>query len=341
MQLEFEQRCLKAIEEAFHQAQEKYFSKSPMKEMFQYHYSSGGKRLRPLLACLAADTYAKVKGKKAEEIFQKCIPFALAVELIHNATLIHDDIQDGDSVRRGLPTLWKKYSLAQAINCGDAWFFAPLLLIHEIPVDSETKLHLLKILQEKTLAVIEGQSLEFEMKDRFAAGKEISISQYLQMVEGKTSALFSMPLLGGATIAGATELEKKALEQSALHLGHAFQIQDDLLDLWGEKGRGQRGSDIAEGKLSYPLVLLLSQLGKNSAQREKVMKIVQKSREETTQEEIDFVIETMEKEKVRDRAIRDFHQHIKDAQTSSLWKDVLEYLSNWLTNKVTTFKGLQ
>lgn len=341
MQLDFEQKCLNAVDQAFLQVQEKYFSKSPMKEMFQYHYYSGGKRLRPLLACLAAESYAKVKGKKVEEIFQKCVPFALAVELIHNATLIHDDIQDGDTVRRGLPTLWKKYSLAQAINCGDAWFFSPLLLVHEIPVDNETKLMLLKVLQEKTLAVIEGQSLEFEMKDRFSAGKEISVSQYLQMVEGKTSALFSMPLVGGATIAGATDLEKRALEQSALHLGHAFQIQDDLLDLWGEKGRGQRGSDVAEGKLSYPLVLLLSQLPKNGSQREKVMKIVQKSREETSQEEIDFVIDLMEKEKIRDRAIKDFHQHVKDAQTSSLWNDVLEYLSNWLTKKVSSFTGQQ
>jgi geranylgeranyl pyrophosphate synthase len=337
MQIEFEQKCIAALEGAFAHCQEKYFAASPMKEMFQYHFSSGGKRLRPLLAFLAADTYAKTKGKRAEEIFDLCLPYALAVELVHNATLIHDDIQDGDTVRRGVPTLWKKYSSAQAINCGDAWFFSPLLLIHEIPVAAEVKLELLKILQEKTLAVIEGQSQEFVLKDRFLGGQEISVAQYLRMVEGKTSALFSMPLIGGATIAGASALEKRALDQSAMHLGHAFQIQDDLLDLWGNKGRDQVGSDIAEGKLSYPLVLLLQHLPRGGETKERVEKIVRKSREETSQEEIDFVIQVMEKEGIRDRAIKDFHQHIKDARSSSLWLDVLDYLSGWLTKKVESF----
>jgi geranylgeranyl pyrophosphate synthase len=333
----FEKKCLAALTDQFSKSQELYFSKSPMKEMFAYHFSSGGKRLRPILAFLAADAYASRKGLDKDHLFQLCAPFALAVELIHNATLIHDDIQDGDIVRRGQPTLWKKYSVAQAINCGDAWFFSPLLMVQEIQVSETVKLALQKLLQQKTLAVIEGQSQEFSLKDKFQNGSDVSISQYLQMVEGKTSALFSMPLLGGATIAGASELEKRALEQSALHLGHAFQIQDDLLDLWGDKGREQVGSDIAEGKLSYPLVLLFSSLAKGNSERLKLEQIVRAPREETSQDQIHFVISLMEKNGIKERALKDFHQHLKDAKSSSLWIEVLEYLSGWLEKKVQSF----
>jgi geranylgeranyl diphosphate synthase, type I len=333
----FEKKCLDALEDQFLKSQEKNFAKSPMKEMFAYHFSSGGKRIRPLLAFLATEAYANKKGLDKNHLFQLCIPFALAVELIHNATLIHDDIQDGDIVRRGHPTLWKKFSLAQAINCGDAWFFSPMLLVQEMLVPDAVKLALLKILQQKTLAVIEGQSQEFFLKDKFQKGSDISVSQYLQMVEGKTSALFSMPLLGGAVIAGASELEMRALEQSALHLGHAFQIQDDLLDLWGDKGREQVGSDIAEGKLSYPLVLLFSCLAKGNSDRAKVESIIRASREETSAEQIQFVISLMEKNGIKERALKDFEQHLKDAKSSSLWIEVLDYLSSWLEKKVQSF----
>jgi geranylgeranyl pyrophosphate synthase len=304
--------------------------------MLDYHFASGGKRLRPLLTFGAALAYARGKGKEEAPLFEACLPYALAVEITHNATLIHDDIQDGDRVRRGEETLWVKYSLAQAINCGDAWFFVPQLLVQEADYAPELKLSLLELLQRKTLAVIEGQSQEFALKERFAAGDEVSVSQYLQMVEGKTSALFSMPLLGGARIAGAGALEQTALEQSALHLGHAFQIQDDLLDLWGDKGRGERGSDLKEGKLSYPLVLLLQRLGR-SAQRKKVEAIVNAPRENTSREDVDFVIGLMEKEGVKEEARKHFTRHLQEARTASFWEEVTEFLAGWLEEKVESF----
>ena len=115
------------LDAAFADCQEKYFRGSPMREMLEYHYRSGGKRLRPTLVLGAALAYARRKGGDTEQLTCSAIPYALAVELLHNATLIHDDIQDGDVSRRGHPTLWKKYSEAQAINCGDAWFFVPQL----------------------------------------------------------------------------------------------------------------------------------------------------------------------------------------------------------------------
>ena len=166
---------------------------------------------------------------------------------------------------------------------------------------------------------------------------EISIHHYLAMVEGKTSALFSVPLVGGALVAGAGPLERKALEQSAMRLGRAFQIQDDLLDLWGSKGRDQAGSDIAEGKLSYPLVLLLQQMPRGSKDRIRVEQIVRSPRQETSQEDVDWVISLMERENIKERAKQDFYRHIQEARTDSLWDEVIQYLAGWLEERVRSF----
>ena len=218
-----------------------------------------------------------------------------------------------------------------------AWFFVPQLIIQSAAYSPETKLALLDLVQSRILAVIEGQSQEFALKERFGGGEEISVQQYLLMVEGKTSALFSVPLVGGAIVAGAGALERRALEQSAVHLGRAFQIQDDLLDLWGNKGRDAVGSDIAEGKLSYPLVLLLSKLPRGSQERMRAEEIVRAPREETTQEMIQWVVSLMERNEIKEQSKLDFQRHLKEARTASLWEEVITYLSGWLEEKVAGF----
>lgn len=332
-----QQDSLGPLEQAFREAQLRYVEKSPMREMLDYHFSSGGKRLRPLLAIGAALAYARKKGGDEAAVRRNVMPYALAVELVHNATLIHDDLQDGDKTRRGQPTIWVKYGPAQAINCGDAWFHVPQLLVLDSDYAPGLKLELLGLLQRKTLAVIDGQAQEFALKERFHKGEEISIHQYLLMVEGKTSALFSMPLLGGALVAGAGALERKALEQSSLHLGHAFQIQDDLLDLWGDKGRGQAGCDIAEGKLSYPFVLLLAKLGRGTENRKRAEAILRAPRENTPQSDIDWVISLMEKEGIKDQALADFKKHLKEARLAQFWDEVLGGLADWLESSVARF----
>jgi geranylgeranyl pyrophosphate synthase len=138
-------------------------------------------------------------------------------------------------------------------------------------------------------------------------------------------------------IAGASVLERKALEQSATSLGRAFQIQDDLLDLWGSKGREQVGSDIAEGKLSYPLVLLLNKLHRGSQDRSKAEAIVRAPREETTNDQIAWLISLMEREGIKEKAKQDFRHHLKEARTGSLWTEVIDYLAGWLEEKVAGF----
>lgn len=321
---------LRLLAEGFANAQARFFSGSPMRSMLEFHFSSGGKRLRPLLVGATAHAYARRQGTGVDGLLERCAPYALAVELIHNATLIHDDLQDGDRTRRGEPTLWAKYSAAQAINCGDAWFFVPQLLIQEAGYSPELTLRLLDLIQRQTLAVIDGQSQEFALKERFAGGAEISVPDYLRMVEGKTSALFSMPMLGGAAIAGVGGSEREALGRTALHLGQAFQIQDDLLDLWGEKGRGQVGSDIAEGKLSYPLVLALQRLVKGSPDRDRLESIVRSERATTEAGDVQWAIELMESEGVRAEAKQHFAQHLASARQSGACPEVVEYISAWL-----------
>ena len=313
-----QQEFLPHLESLYTKEQERFFGKSAMRPMLDGHFSTGGKRLRPLCAWHAA------KESNPTLRPEHVAPYALAVELIHNATLIHDDIQDEDRLRRGKPTLWVEHGLAQAINCGDAWFFSSQLLVQNGPYEDFEKIALLKILQEKTLAVIEGQSQEFVLKEKFQKGNAISRSAYEEMAAGKTSALFSMPLLGGALLGGASALQLEEIERGARSLGLAFQIQDDLLDLWGEKGREAKGADIAEGKLSFPVVLALTELKEKDKLR--LEAILRKSREHTSKEEVQEAIELLSAVKEKAKAL--FSEQIKMAEEQSILRPIAAYLSD-------------
>ncbi len=263
------------------------FANSPMLPMMEYHFALGGKRLRPRMAYLAA---AKLQDKNLQATLSR---FAVAVELIHNATLIHDDIQDGDEFRRGKPALWKQFSMPQAINCGDALFFAAMQWVQSAPCELALKEKLQEWIAKESYAVINGQSQEFFLKEAFLqTPSSVTKAAYEAMVRGKTSALFVMPYVGGALLAGASEAEIAEVEALSGELGFAFQIQDDLLDLWGSKGRDRVGTDIAEGKLSYPVVLAWSALSKEKA---RLRELILKPRESTTDSDISWAIAELDK----------------------------------------------
>lgn len=316
---ELQRRYVPQIDREFASILQALFPDSfhPVREMLSYHYNSGGKRLRPLCVYLAAGS---LRGAMSEEQFLKHVtPYAVAVEMIHNATLIHDDIQDGDEVRRGQPTLWKRYSVAQGINCGDLLFFLPQRLIQQTSYADSLKLALLSLMQERTTDVILGQCDEFSLKERLVGqGTFPSLKNYEQMARGKTAALFELPLVGGATLMNADGAQIAALKKSSAALGLAFQIQDDVLDLWGKKGRNQVGSDIAEGKLSYLVVqaheLLMKQ--KRFAEMEKLKKILIKPRAETTIDEIHSVIALLEDCGAKKAAIERFDKLLAEAVLS-------------------------
>ena len=211
---------------------------SSLLEMVDAHLATGGKRLRALIPIATAH----VLGLDPD----KLLGFAAGCEMLHNATLVHDDLQDEDEVRRGQPTTWVRYGAARAINLGDAMLYWAIAALDDDGLDAATRLRATRRMVTDALAVIDGQEREFLLQ----AQAEPTIDGYMRMVTGKTSGLFRLPLAGAAEICGADADTIRALELAAADLGVLFQLQDDVLDLYGDKGRAERGSDIGEGKYS-------------------------------------------------------------------------------------------
>lgn len=268
------EHCLPEIEAAL----ERFLKRSEAQgirfnsEMTRYHLASGGKRLRALMPCWVFEACGKDP--------LAAINMGAALEMVHNATLVHDDLQDGDVMRRGFPTVWKKWSPAQAINCGDAMFHFALEILLEQPLESSVARNLTRRFIRGVVQVIEGQAQEFLLKD-----EELPTTQrYLEVVEGKTAALIATSL----SIA-AQALEKDAsvvadVERAGMDLGVLFQMQDDVLDVYGDKGRDQKATDVAEGKISI-LVAQCLEVAKPQDQK-RLLEILRKPREQTSAQEI-------------------------------------------------------
>jgi geranylgeranyl diphosphate synthase type I len=210
------------------------------------------------------------------------IPWAVTCELLHNASLIHDDLQDGDEVRRGMPTIWKEFGPEQAINVGDF-----LLIISSQPLIRSSlicKVELLNLFTVMTSRIVSGQVDEFELNK--LKSEENLFQQYLHCIAGKTSSLFSGLALGVGIIAGLSEERLHSLENVFFKLGNIFQIQDDILDFYGNKLRGERGCDIKEGKVSF---LIAHYLESNPDHFIVLYRILRKKRNETSEEDFKTV----------------------------------------------------
>jgi geranylgeranyl pyrophosphate synthase len=258
-------------------------------EMSRYHFMSGGKRLRALMPCWVYAAYGRDP--------LAAVPLGCALELVHNATLVHDDLQDRDTVRRGMPTVWVKHSEPQAINCGDALFFFAEEMLFELDVAPDRFKQVMRRVSRGTLQVIEGQAQEFLMKDEAMP----SLERYFGVVRGKTAALISTAIVSALDALGAREeLGERFCERvagAAMDAGVLFQIQDDLLDIYGEKQRDRKATDIAEGKVSA-LVACLN--GKATApEKALVSEVLCTPRERTSDEQIEQVIALFEKYDVR------------------------------------------
>jgi len=206
----------------------------------------GGKLLRPSLVLFSCEAL----GGKLE----KALPLACALELIHNFSLVHDDIQDGDEFRRGRPTVWKVFGLGQAINSGDALLVLALDVALSADLPSETKVFAQRALLSATLRMIEGQAL-----DLAAEGKPLSVEGYMEMARRKTGALLGCALELGALAAGRPDLRELCAALGE-ELGLAFQIRDDILGIWGdpEKTGKPVGSDLLRKKRSFPVSYALA-----------------------------------------------------------------------------------
>lgn len=219
------------------------WSKQPkgLYEPIAYALAGGGKRLRPMLAILACQLFG---GKE-----QEALPAALALEVFHNFTLLHDDVMDHASIRRGRASVNKQYDDNTAILSGDQMLIEAYKLIEQLPLSKQaTVLHLFS---EMATGVCEGQQLDmdFEKLPLTAVTQE----EYAHMIRLKTSFLLAYALQIGALIGGASQEQQEAIFAFGIHLGLAFQIQDDLLDVYGDEATFGKaiGGDICEGKKTF------------------------------------------------------------------------------------------
>ena len=206
-----------------------------------YALAEGGKRLRPTLALLAC----QLCGEEAE----KAVPAALALEIFHNFTLLHDDVMDHASVRRGRPSVNKQFGDNTAILSGDEMLIeAYKQLQHYEP---SLLAQLLPVFNKMASEVCEGQ--QYDMDFETMADEQVSKDDYMNMIRLKTSVLLAAALQMGAIVAGGTKQQQEDLYAFGIHLGLAFQIQDDVLDVYGdERTFGKAiGGDICEGKKTY------------------------------------------------------------------------------------------
>ncbi len=233
--------------------------------MAREQLACGGKRLRARLALAAARTL--------DADLLDAVPWAAAVELLHNATLVHDDVQDGDRMRRGRPALWVRHGVPQALNAGNFMLMLPYLALGEVA--RERSADLTRILAEHAIATVQGQVAELDLLPE----ERLDWGSYTAAAHGKTGAMFSLPIVGAALLAGRPLDASVRLGAPFVELGLLFQIYDDVLDLYGDKGREGPGSDLREGKVS---ALVVEHLARRPADQPWLLEVLRAPREATT-----------------------------------------------------------
>ena len=291
-----------------------------MHEPINYILSGGGKRIRPVLTLLAAEA---VGGN-----FKSTIYAAVAIEILHNFTLVHDDIMDNATSRRGRKTIHTKWDSNVAILSGDAMIaFAYNELLR---TKSKNISEAISILTNGLFEVCEGQAYDKE----FETQKNVSIKEYLKMIDKKTAKMFSVAMEIGAVVGGGTQKEISALKSFGMLLGRAFQIQDDLLDVIAdEKEFGKKiGGDIKEGKRTF---LFLHALAKsNPNQKLLLQKVMLKKCKSTKEvENICKLYKTLGVIEIAKKAIK---SNIFEAQKKleSLKNNESKKMFFWFANKI-------
>jgi len=262
-----------------------------------YALSSGGKRLRMQLVLAGCRL---VGGNE-----QDALPFAEAIEVFHNFTLLHDDVMDRADVRRGKPTIHVKWNDNTAILSGDQMLIEAYHLLEGVP--QQYLPQLLRLFTKTATEICEGQQydVDFEQRD------DVQISDYIEMIRLKTSVLLAAALQGGAIIGGATEAQQDALYNYGIHLGLAFQIQDDLLDCFGDpKTFGKAiGGDISCNKKTY--LLLSARDNADVKQRVELERWLMQT--EPSQEKIDAVKQLYIATQAREAAEQAIESHTGEA----------------------------
>jgi geranylgeranyl diphosphate synthase type I len=215
-----------------------------LKAAMSHYPAAGGKRLRPLLASIVSEAV----GGNANA----AIPFGIAIEMVHNFTLVHDDVMDEDDTRRGIKTVHSTYGIPEAILAGDAMFARAFEIALECEVDDGSLVELTEILARSVRLLAEGQQMDMDFETR----KNVTSEEYLKMIERKTAVLYSAAAQGGAIVGGGTEAQQEALFEYGRLIGLGFQIWDDVLDLRSDQETFGKPvlNDIRNGKKTLIVV---------------------------------------------------------------------------------------
>jgi geranylgeranyl diphosphate synthase, type I len=287
---------------------------TPLYDMMRYHMgwldeqgkpasNNAGKALRPSLCLFSCEA---VGGD-----YHLALPAAAALELVHNFSLIHDDIQDGDRERHHRPTVWAVWGKAQAINAGTAMrILASLALsrMEEQQVSLSRQSSVRTWLDEISLALIEGQYLDISFENRF----DIRVQDYLDMISRKTSALISGSMEIGAFLGTEDQISVRRFRDIGRSLGLAFQIKDDILGIWGSMADTGKmpGNDIRHRKKSFPVVYVLENV--NGAVRKELISIYQNGSVEESS--VNKVLDIFDAARVRDIAQETVAKYCNEAR---------------------------
>jgi geranylgeranyl diphosphate synthase type I len=264
------------------------------KGMVEYHFGwvdqefkplnqSHGKRLRSTMCLLA---FEAVHGD-----YQPCVPLAACIEMLHNFSLIHDDIEDGDEQRRGKPTVWKVWGIPLAINAGDLLHTLSYMALTDLPVSApfSTKraLEVYEAIFGTTIKLTQGQHLDLEME----GSNDVSVETYLKMIYGKTASLIEGSTWAGALFASDDQDLVNSYRAFGRNIGSAFQIRDDTLGVWGDpKITGKTGAnDVMRKKKTYPILFGFE----NASEKDRAQLETIYARETVSREDARVVVEIL------------------------------------------------
>jgi geranylgeranyl diphosphate synthase type I len=235
-------------------------------DMVRYHLgldhdgAPAGKRMRPLLGLLA---YASIAGD-----YRRALPGAAAVELGHNFSLVHDDIEDGDRERHHRPTVWALHGVPQAINTGDMLFSLSRMALHrlsDLGFSDAKVLRLTRLYDETCVALCEGQFIDIRTSE---SDELMSVELYFDMIGRKTAALIAASIEAGAILATDDDAIVRRYRAFGWALGLAFQLNDDLLGIWGqEQTTGKEPTDLARKKKTLPIIYAFEHADRDERER--------------------------------------------------------------------------
>ncbi len=267
-------------------------------EPIAYSLAAGGKRLRPMLTVLACNIFS--------DNALSALPAAAALEVFHTFTLLHDDVMDNATVRRGKPSVFGKWGTNAALLSGDAMMIYSYKLLQQTPVEYLPAV--LGCFNYTAMTVCEGQQVDMEFEKR----SDVTLEEYMSMIDKKTAALLAGATMIGAIQGGADTLSRQHLFSFATELGLAFQLQDDLLDAYGTEAQLGKpiGGDILEGKKSF---LMITAFARADAHTRKHLHALLDNHTMAPQEKIDAVLAIYSSLGIREIAEREIGLHFSKA----------------------------